>query len=71
MLIEGGGGLAGALLGDDLVDRYYWIQSPFWLGAGTLACDGMPPQALGRVPRWHPVERRALGDDTLLVLDRA
>lgn len=70
ILVEGGGGLAGALLEHDLVDRYYWIQSPFWLGGGTGACAGLSPQSLGRVPRWYPVERRALGDDTLLVVDR-
>jgi len=71
LLVEGGGGLAAALLEQDLVDRYYWIQSPFWLGTGVNASGDLPAQALGRVPRWHPVERRALGNDTLLVLDRA
>ncbi|HWA16032.1 MAG TPA: bifunctional diaminohydroxyphosphoribosylaminopyrimidine deaminase/5-amino-6-(5-phosphoribosylamino)uracil reductase RibD, partial [Gemmatimonadales bacterium] len=43
MLIEGGGRLAGALLAQGLVDRYYWIQSPVWLGGtGIPAISGMP-----------------------------
>src|SRR3954452_22804291 len=32
MLVEGGGQLAGALLAGGLVDRYYWVQAPLWLG---------------------------------------
>ena len=71
LLVEGGGRLAGALLAEDLVDRYYWVQSPLWLGAAAVpAVAGLPTVALGDARRWRVAERRALGDDTLLVLDR-
>jgi diaminohydroxyphosphoribosylaminopyrimidine deaminase/5-amino-6-(5-phosphoribosylamino)uracil reductase len=71
LLVEGGGRLAGALLAEGLVDRYYWIQSPLWLGVGAVpAVAGLPTVALGDAPRWRVSERRALGEDTLLVLDR-
>ena len=56
---------------EDLVDRYYWVQSPLWLGAsGVPAVAGLPTTALDDAPRWRVIERRALGEDTLLVLDR-
>jgi diaminohydroxyphosphoribosylaminopyrimidine deaminase/5-amino-6-(5-phosphoribosylamino)uracil reductase len=72
MLVEGGGELAGALLRGRLVDRYYWIQAPLWLGEGSVpAVAGLPGRALDQADRWTVVERRALGEDTLLVLDRA
>jgi diaminohydroxyphosphoribosylaminopyrimidine deaminase/5-amino-6-(5-phosphoribosylamino)uracil reductase len=71
LLVEGGGRLAGALLGQELADRYYWIQSPLWLGErGVAAISGLPSEPIDRAPRWRVVERRALGEDTLLVLDR-
>ena len=71
MLVEGGGRLAGALLDAGLVDRYYWIQSPLLLGQGGVpAFAGVPDAALAGAPRWTVAERRALGEDTLLVLDR-
>lgn len=71
MLVEGGGGLAGALLEAGLVDRFYWVQSPLWLGAdavpATRALTGAP---LAETERWTVIERRGLGQDTLLVMDR-
>jgi diaminohydroxyphosphoribosylaminopyrimidine deaminase/5-amino-6-(5-phosphoribosylamino)uracil reductase len=72
LLVEGGGRLAGALLAEDLVDRYYWVQTPLWLGAGAVpALAGLPTTPLADARRWRVTERRALGeDDTLLVLDR-
>jgi len=71
MLVEGGGRLAGALLEAGLVDRYYWIQSPVVLGDGGVpAFAGVPDAALPSAPRWIVAERRALGEDTLLVVDR-
>jgi diaminohydroxyphosphoribosylaminopyrimidine deaminase/5-amino-6-(5-phosphoribosylamino)uracil reductase len=72
MLVEGGGELAGALLTVGLVDRYYWIQAPLWLGEGAVpAMAGLPSRSLEQADRWRVVERRSLGEDTLLVLDRA
>lgn len=71
MVVEGGGQLAGALLGEGLVDRFYWIQSPVWLGEGGVpAVAGLPGVELATAERWTVVERRALGADTLLVADR-
>jgi diaminohydroxyphosphoribosylaminopyrimidine deaminase / 5-amino-6-(5-phosphoribosylamino)uracil reductase len=71
LLVEGGGELAGALLRAGLVDRYYWIQAPLWLGEGGVpAVTGLPGRGLEQADRWRVVERRALGEDTLLVLDR-
>ena len=72
LLVEGGGQLAGALLAGGLADRYYWIQSPLWLGDGGVpALAGLPTRGLDQADRWHVVERKPLGEDTLLVLDRS
>ncbi|MGH7676706.1 MAG: bifunctional diaminohydroxyphosphoribosylaminopyrimidine deaminase/5-amino-6-(5-phosphoribosylamino)uracil reductase RibD [Gemmatimonadales bacterium] len=71
ILCEGGGALGTRLFLDWLVDRLYWVQSPLWLGEHAVpAFHGVPSQPLADAPRWVPVERRALGPDTLLVLDR-
>lgn len=70
VLVEGGGRLAGALLARGLVDRYYWVQSPLWLGErGVPAFADLPSEPIAAAERWAVVERRALGDDTLLVVD--
>jgi diaminohydroxyphosphoribosylaminopyrimidine deaminase/5-amino-6-(5-phosphoribosylamino)uracil reductase len=71
LLVEGGGRLAGTLIGNGLCDRFYWIQSPVWLGdRGVPAMAGLPSEPIARAERWRTVERRALGQDTLLVVDR-
>lgn len=71
LLVEGGGRLAGQLLAQGLVDRYYWIQSPLWLGENAIpGVSGLPGQMLVEAERWRVAERRALGEDTLLVVDR-
>jgi diaminohydroxyphosphoribosylaminopyrimidine deaminase / 5-amino-6-(5-phosphoribosylamino)uracil reductase len=71
MLVEGGGEMAGMLLAAGLVDRFYWVQSPLFLGdRGIPAFQGLPAPLLGSVERWRVVERRPLGQDTLLVIDR-
>ena len=71
MLVEGGGQLAGALLGAGLVDRFYWLQAPLWLGDTAVpALAGLPARDLEQAERWRVIERRALGQDTLLVIDR-
>ena len=65
------GRLAGALLGNGLAERFYWIQSPLWLGdRGVPAVSGLPSEPIARAERWRVVERRALENDTLLVVDR-
>jgi diaminohydroxyphosphoribosylaminopyrimidine deaminase/5-amino-6-(5-phosphoribosylamino)uracil reductase len=71
LLCEGGGALGAKLLVEGLVDRLYWVQAPVWLGESAVpAFPGVPAFALTEAPRWVVVERRALGSDTLLVLDR-
>lgn len=71
LLVEGGGRLAGGMLAHGLVDRCCLVQAPIFLGAGgvpaVVGVDASVPDA----ERWLPVERRALGADTLLVLDRS
>jgi diaminohydroxyphosphoribosylaminopyrimidine deaminase/5-amino-6-(5-phosphoribosylamino)uracil reductase len=70
LLVEGGGTLAGLLLDAGLVDRLYWIQAPVRLGGGVPAFGDTAPQPLGGAERWTVTERRSLGPDTLLVMDR-
>ncbi|HET7039533.1 MAG TPA: dihydrofolate reductase family protein, partial [Gemmatimonadales bacterium] len=70
LLVEGGGRLAGALLDSGLVDRVYLITAPLWLGRGTPAFAAHASRGLEDAARWTTVERRALGDDTLVVIDR-
>ena len=71
LLVEGGGRLAGALLAEGLVDRLYWVQSPLFLGdRGVPAFAGVASPPLDESARWEVVERRALGTDTLLVVDQ-
>lgn len=71
LLVEGGGRLAAALLDAGAVDRLHWIQSPLFLGeTGIPAFAGLASTPLASVERWTVVERRALGADSLLVLDR-
>jgi diaminohydroxyphosphoribosylaminopyrimidine deaminase/5-amino-6-(5-phosphoribosylamino)uracil reductase len=71
ILVEGGGRLAARLLADELVDRFYWVQCPLFLGdSGVPGFSGLPSELLEQVSRWTVAERRALGEDTLLVMDR-
>ena len=71
LLVEGGGRFAGALVTAGAVDRFHWIQSPLLLGdAAVPAFAGLPATPLASAERWTLVERRALGADSLLVLDR-
>ena len=71
LLVEGGGRLAGRLVAQGLVDRFYWVQGPVWLGDdGIPAFGGIPGGLLEQAVRWRVVERRPLGPDTLLALDR-
>jgi diaminohydroxyphosphoribosylaminopyrimidine deaminase/5-amino-6-(5-phosphoribosylamino)uracil reductase len=71
LLVEGGGRLAGRLMARGLVDRFYWVQSPLWLGEdGLAAFGGFPGLLLEQAARWRVVDRKPMGSDTLLVLDR-
>ena len=71
VLVEGGGVLAGRLLKEELVDRIYLIVAPILLGGdGVPAFAGYPGTAIDAARRWRTVDRRTLGNDSLLVLDR-
>jgi len=70
LLVEGGGELAASLLEQEVVDRVYWIQSPVWLGQGVAAFPKRRAVDLADATRWQVVERQAMEDDTLLVVDR-
>ena len=71
VLIEGGGVVAGRWLKEDLVDRIYLISAPILLGGdGVPAFAGIGGVSIASVRRWRTVDRRTLGNDSLLVLDR-
>jgi diaminohydroxyphosphoribosylaminopyrimidine deaminase/5-amino-6-(5-phosphoribosylamino)uracil reductase len=72
MLVEGGGRLAGAMLGAGLVDRIYQLQCPLWLGAGVPAWAALGSPAIESAERWHVVDTASLGDagDVMIELER-
>ena len=70
LLVEGGGRLAGALQAADLVDRIHQVQSPVWLGQGVPAWGGGDAVPLHEARHWRTVDRLALGEDTVLTMER-
>lgn len=71
LLVEGGGRLAGSLLAHNLVDRCCLIQAPIFLGAsGVPGVTGWTGVPLDSTVPWRVVERRVLGPDALVVVDR-
>ena len=70
LLVEGGSTLAAEFLGQSLVDRLYQIQAPVLLGTGMPAFGPRDAVALESARPWVVTERRALGRDSLLVVDR-
>jgi diaminohydroxyphosphoribosylaminopyrimidine deaminase/5-amino-6-(5-phosphoribosylamino)uracil reductase len=70
LLVEGGAAVVGALLDSELVDRLYLIEAPRWLGDGVRAFGARSPITLDASVAWVVTERRSLGLDTLLVIDR-
>ena len=71
ILVEGGSTIAAELLAQDLVDRFYLIQAPVWLGSGMPAFGPRDAVPLGSARRWVVTQRGPLGRDSLLVVDRA
>lgn len=72
LLVEGGGRLAAALVAGELVDRYYWIETPVVLGPGGIAAFHGHEGGRGAPPgRWVETERKSLGPDILHVMERA
>ncbi|HEX8905355.1 MAG TPA: bifunctional diaminohydroxyphosphoribosylaminopyrimidine deaminase/5-amino-6-(5-phosphoribosylamino)uracil reductase RibD [Longimicrobiaceae bacterium] len=71
MFVEGGAGVAGALLRGGFVDRLYLFYAPVFLGPGALspfAALESPP--IAEAPRWRRVATEAFGADTLVTLAR-
>ncbi|MFW5947450.1 MAG: RibD family protein, partial [Gemmatimonadota bacterium] len=63
---EGGGRLGGALFAAGRVDRLYLFQAPVTFGAGGV--PAFPGTARFRGRR---VDVRAVGEDTLVIIDRS
>ena len=69
VLCEGGGRLAGALLDAGLADELLLLYAPKVLGdAAAVRGLAIAPRRLAEALRLEPLERRALGADTLLRL---
>ena len=68
MLVEGGAGVAGALLEAALVDRLVIFQAPVVLGRGAVnAFARAPASQVASATRLPVLERRVLGDDLMTV----
>jgi diaminohydroxyphosphoribosylaminopyrimidine deaminase/5-amino-6-(5-phosphoribosylamino)uracil reductase len=65
MLVEGGATIAGALLGQGLVDRMVLYQAPIILGQSSL---GAFSKVAEPAMRWRIVSDTPIGDDRMLVL---
>lgn len=66
VLVEGGGTVAGALLGAGLVDRIVWFRAPIVLGGdGVPAVAGFDFATLAAAPGFVRTDAQALGPDTL------
>lgn len=64
VLVEGGGGLAAALLRHDLVDEVHWFVSPRLLGGDARPALGpLGGKRLAGLPALGPVRVRRVGDD--------
>ncbi len=67
LLVEGGPRLAGAFLAGALVDRLIIFRGAVLLGHGAPgAFDHVPPRSISGAPRFRVLERRSLGDDTMI-----
>jgi diaminohydroxyphosphoribosylaminopyrimidine deaminase/5-amino-6-(5-phosphoribosylamino)uracil reductase len=70
VLVEGGGGLAAALLRAGLVDRFYLLLAPRLIGGDGAALIGsLGVDRLAQALRLPPPRLRRLGDDLLLVME--
>jgi diaminohydroxyphosphoribosylaminopyrimidine deaminase/5-amino-6-(5-phosphoribosylamino)uracil reductase len=67
LLVEGGAGMAGALLSGGVVDRLIIFHAPVLLGTGALPAFGSVSLATGFPERWRVIERRAFEDDLMTV----
>jgi diaminohydroxyphosphoribosylaminopyrimidine deaminase/5-amino-6-(5-phosphoribosylamino)uracil reductase len=67
LLVEGGARLAGAFLERALVHRLIIFRGAVLLGCGARgAFAHVPSTSIAGAPRFRVLERRALGDDTMI-----
>lgn len=67
LLVEGGARLAGAFLERALVNRLIIFRGAVLLGSGARgAFAHVPSMSIAGAPRFRVLERRALGDDTMI-----
>jgi diaminohydroxyphosphoribosylaminopyrimidine deaminase/5-amino-6-(5-phosphoribosylamino)uracil reductase len=65
-LVEGGGRLTGALLGDGLIDRIVWFRAGSVFGGdGTPVAAAFGVDHLAQAPRFVRLSVDACGDDTV------
>jgi diaminohydroxyphosphoribosylaminopyrimidine deaminase/5-amino-6-(5-phosphoribosylamino)uracil reductase len=71
VLVEGGAGLASALLAAGLVDRLVWFHAPGVMGAeGWPATGPLGVAALARMPRFRRVATELVGEDVMSEFER-
>lgn len=69
LLVESGGGVAGAFVAAGLVDRVAWFRAPLLLGADGVAAIGpLAVSAVARAPRFVRRSVEQLGPDLLEIL---
>ncbi len=71
LFVEGGAGLASALLEAQLVDRLSLVYAPLFLGArGIDPFAGLASPGIERVQRWRTRRTGRFGPDTWITLER-
>ena len=71
LLVEGGGGLAAALVQQKLVDRIIWYGAPSLVGGDAIAALGpLGLEDMGNAPRFLRRSLTVLGDDLRHELER-
>lgn len=71
VFVEGGAGLASALLSADVVDRQYLFYAPVMLGPAALnPFGGIGSPGIGEATRWRHLRTETFEGDTLITLAR-
>ena len=67
LFVEGGAGIASALIEGGLVDRLIIFQASVILGEGALHAFGSVPSQIAKDIRFHAINHRAVGNDVMTV----